>query len=286
MAHKVFIIFLLMIGLTALVGVGLRGVEYYLTPLHERAFRSDYSQMKPSGIYSHGFGIIGASMITIGVVTYSSRKRIRRLWNAGKLSSWLEFHIFLCLVGPVLIVYHTTFKAGGIAAICLWSMLSVAASGIVGRFLYVLIPRNIKGSELSATQINQEFDRLSAALRESEIGQQLIRVVDTSFAAVRRPSTFGATISTFFQLMQIKRRVKRAARHLIAGSHLPHTVARRLQKAASSRASLIQRSVILLQVEKLFYYWHAIHLPFTIMMFVTLAVHVGVAIWLGYRWIF
>jgi hypothetical protein len=44
--------------------------------------------------------------------------------------------------------------------------------------------------------------------------------------------------------------------------------------------------MLLLQIEKLFYYWHAIHLPFTAIMFVTLALHVGVAIWLGYTWIF
>lgn len=286
MAHKVFIAFLLMVGLTALIGVGLHGVEYYLTPISDRAFRTDYGEMKPSGIYSHGLGIIGASMVSIGVAIYSSRKRIRRLWNLGKLSSWLEFHIFLCLVGPVLVVYHTTFKAGGIAAICLWSMLSVAVSGIIGRFLYVLIPRNLKGSELSANQINQEFDRLGAALRESEIGTNLMKVVDSSFAAIRRPSTFRETVTTFLQLVRMKRRVKRSTKRLLADSHLPHAAARKLYRAASSRASLIQRSVILLQVEKLFYYWHAIHLPFTIMMFITLAVHISVALWLGYRWIF
>ncbi len=286
MAHKVFIAFLLMVGLTALIGVSIRGVEYYLTPISDRAFRTDYAEMKPSGTYSHGLGIIGAGMITLGVATYSSRKRVRNLWNLGKLSSWLEFHIFLCLLGPVLVVYHTTFKAGGIAAICLWSMLSVAASGIIGRFLYVLIPRNIKGSELSASQINQEFDRLGTALRESEVGTSLMKVIDSSFAAVQRPSTFAETVKTFFQLMRVKRRVKNSTRRLLAESHLPHASARTLYKAASSRASLIQRSVILLQVEKLFYYWHAIHLPFTIMMFITLAVHVSVALWLGYRWLF
>jgi hypothetical protein len=286
MAHKVFIIFLLMVGFMAFLGVGFHGLGYYLTPISERAFRPDYAEMKPSGTYSHGLGIVGATMITIGVATYSSRKRIRTLWNLGKLSSWLEFHIFLCLAGPVLVVYHTTFKVGGIAAICLWTMLSVAMSGIIGRFLYVLIPRNIKGSELSANQINQEFDRLGAALKESELGLNLIKVVDSSFAAIRRPVTFLDTVTTFFHLVRIKNRVKRTTRQLIAASHLPRHVARRLSKAVSARASLIQRSIILLQVEKLFYYWHAIHLPFTFMMFVTLAVHVGVAIWLGYHWIF
>jgi hypothetical protein len=39
-------------------------------------------------------------------------------------------------------------------------------------------------------------------------------------------------------------------------------------------------------VERGFYYWHAIHFPFSIIMFLTLAAHVTVAILLGYTWIF
>ncbi len=144
----------------------------------------------------------------------------------------------------------------------------------------------MKGNELSANQINQEFDRLGAALRESEIGTNLIKIVDSSFAAIRRPTTFRETVKTFCQMVRMKRRVKRNTKRMLAESHLPRAAARKLYRAASSRASLIQRSVILLQVEKLFYYWHAIHLPFTIMMFITLGVHISVALWLGYRWIF
>ncbi len=286
MAHKVFIVFLLTVGFFAAVSVGIHGFDYYITPKAERPFRTDYGEMTPSGTFSHGLGIVGASMITIGVALYSSRKRIRALWNLGKLSSWLEFHIFLCLLGPVLVIYHTTFKAGGIAAISLWTMLSVAASGIVGRFLYVLIPRNIKGGELTSHQINEEFDRLGAVLRESELGTKLLQGVDRHFASIRRPETFGQTVATYFSLMKSKRQVRRAVRKLLAKSDLSPATARNLYRAASARASLIQRSVVLLQAEKLFFYWHAIHLPFSIMMFVTLAVHIGVALWLGYRWIF
>ena len=286
MAHRVFIFFLILTGLTAFVAVGINGIDYYTTPVSERPFLDEYSSMKPSGLYSHTLGILGGGMITIGVLMYSSRKRIRAMWQLGKLSAWLEVHIFLCLLGPVLVVYHTTFKAGGIAAICLWSMLSVAASGIVGRFLYVLIPRNLKGSELSAQQINEEFDRISAALRGSEVGMQLLKIVDQRFASIGRPSTFLETARLYLRLVSIKHEVKRTAKRLLAGSGTSRQAGRTLYKAAAARASLIQRSVILLQVEKLFYYWHAIHLPFTIMMFLTLAVHIGVALWLGYSWIF
>jgi hypothetical protein len=286
MAHKFFIFFLIAIGLFAFFAVGMHGFDYYTTPKPERAFRPDYAEMKPSGYFSHGLGVIGGTMITVGVALYSSRKRIRALWNLGRLSSWLEFHIFLCLVGPVLVIYHTTFKAGGIAAISLWTMLSVAASGIVGRFLYVLIPRNIKGGQLTSQQINEEFDRLAAVLRESELGSKLLSDIDKHFAAVKRPETFWQTVTTYFSLMKSKRQVRRALKRLISKSNLSPTTARTLYKAASSRASLIRRSIVLLQAEKLFYYWHAIHLPFSVIMFITLAVHIGVAIWLGYSWIF
>jgi hypothetical protein len=286
MAHKLFVIFLVFLGLSAFLAVGLHGYAYYLTPMVERAFRSDYKELKPSSTFSHGLGVAGATMITIGVITYSTRKRYRALWNIGKLSMWLEFHIFLCLLGPVLVVYHTTFKAGGIAAISLWSMLSVAGSGIIGRFLYVLIPRNMKGTELDSHQINEEFDKIGKSLRETELGTSLMKMVDSQFARIKRPSNLGETIRTLLHLVRVKRQVKHSTRELLAKSHIPHHAARTLFKAVTLRASLIQRSIVLLQIEKLFYYWHAIHLPFTAMMFITLVVHVGVSLWLGYRWIF
>jgi hypothetical protein len=286
MAHKLFVVFLIMVGITATLAVGIDGFDYYLAPQSERAFMPEHKEMKPSGIYSHTLGILGAGMIIFGVTIYSSRKRIRALWNIGKLSSWLEFHIFLCLLGPTLVIYHTTFKAGGIAAISLWAMLSVAGSGIIGRFLYVLIPRNIKGTELDSHQINEEFDKISKDLRESEFGLKLLASIDKNFASIQRPTGILDTIKIYLKLMRMKQEVKSMVRRMLIESDLPNDVARKLYKAASARAALIQRSVVLLQVEKLFFYWHAIHLPFTVMMFVTLIAHVGVAIWLGYHWIF
>lgn len=286
MAHRVFIAFLIVIAAMAVMAVGLKGMSYYLTPLPLRPFHADYREMKPSGSISHGLGVVGAAMIVVGVTMYSTRKRVRVFWNLGRLSTWLEFHIFLCLLGPVLVMYHTTFKAGGIAAISLWTMLSVVTSGIVGRFLYVLIPRNLKGTELTSSQINEEFDRLGVLLLQTELGVQLLRHIDASFASVKRPETFVQTLSAFLRLQALKREVRRSVRTMITSSALPQRTAHTLYSLASARASLIQRSIILLQVEKLFYYWHAIHVPFTAIMFITLAMHIGVAVWMGYHWKF
>jgi hypothetical protein len=286
MAHKVFIIFLFLVGVSAVVAIGINGIDYYSAPLNQRLFHPEHKLLKPSGMVGHGFGIVGASMIIIGIIMYSTRKRVRALWNIGKLSVWLEVHIFLCLLGPLLVIYHTTFKAGGIAAISLWSMVSVAASGIVGRFLYVLIPRTAAGSEMTTHQIDEQFDAQEKILLESEIGRDLRQMIDRNFAQMKRPENISQTFSTFLHLQQLKHQVRAMVRSRVRESHVNHKAAYALVRAASSRATLIQKSLLLLQVEKLFYYWHAIHVPFTAIMLITLTVHIGIALWLGYSWIF
>ncbi len=286
MAHRVFIIFLVFMTVTATLSVGAQGLGYYLTPVKDRPFRSDYARMKPSGTYSHGLGILGASMLIIGVSTYSTRKRVRALWNLGKLSQWLEFHIFLCLLGPTLIVFHTTFKAGGVAAISLWTMLSVAMSGVIGRFLYAQIPKNIQGNELTAGQITSELDRLRDRLSSSPLGDQITKVIYKNFESLPAPRTIIEAVSTFFRLASLRRRIRMYVHGLVKASAHSRQAAKDLQLTATALASLIQKSLVLNQAGKLFYYWHAIHLPFTIIMFITLAAHITVTVLLGYHWIF
>ena len=128
--------------------------DFYSTSMAERFFHSDYKMLKPSGILGHGFGIFGSAFMLIGVVIYMMRKRIRTFFRLGQLKYWLEFHIFLCTLGPILVLYHTSFKFGGIVAISFWSMVAVFLSGIIGRFIYIQIPRNMDGRELSLSEIN------------------------------------------------------------------------------------------------------------------------------------
>jgi hypothetical protein len=286
MAHRVFVLFLVFTSVLAIIAVALNGFGYYLTPIHMRHFREDYERMKPSGNYSHGLGILGASMIIVGVSTYSTRKRMQALWNLGKLSRWLEFHIFLCLAGPLLVTFHTTFKAGGVAAISLWTMLSVASSGIIGRFLYAQIPKNLQGNELTAGQITNELDRLSTKLSSSPMGDRLTRMIYQSFESLPKPKSIVEAVTAFVKLASLRRNIRRHVHGLIVSNVHSRGAAKELQLTATAFASLIQKSLVLNQAGKLFYYWHAIHLPFTVIMFITLAAHILVTVVLGYRWIF
>jgi hypothetical protein len=108
----------------------------------------------------------------IGVSSYMIRKRSRRLHKVGILKHWLEFHIFLCTLGPILVLFHTSFKFGGIVAISFWSMVAVFLSGIIGRFIYIRIPRTIEGRELTLNEVR----KLNTGLAEAALERRIERL--------------------------------------------------------------------------------------------------------------
>jgi len=146
--HIIYITSFILVGTAVLILLAINGYQYYSTPIEERFFDPAHNLLKPSGSWGHGFGIAGTLMLIFGVGIYMIRKRSRKLVSFGYLKNWLEFHIFLCTVGPILVLYHTSFKFGGIVSVSFWSMVLVVLSGIVGRFIYLQIPRTIQGNEI------------------------------------------------------------------------------------------------------------------------------------------
>src|SRR5210317_2089304 len=142
------------------------GYDYYNTPLEERFYHPNHSWFKPSGTFGHGLGILGTLMILFGVSIYIARKRYNLLSKFIRLKYLLEFHIFLCFLGPILILFHTAFKFGGIVSIAFWSMVAVVLSGVIGRFIYIQIPRTIEGRALSLNEVQNMKTDLSSVLSE------------------------------------------------------------------------------------------------------------------------
>jgi len=109
-----------------------------------------------SGI-GYFLGILGGSMMLI-MLLYSLRKRIKfmRHWFATKY--WFRMHMMFGVLGPTIILYHCAFKLGStnsnVALIC---MLIVAASGLIGRYIYRQIHYGLYGSKTTAIQLKEDF---------------------------------------------------------------------------------------------------------------------------------
>ena len=93
---RIFGALLLALWLTiAIISIQL-GADYYRLPLGDRRFVPDQEVLKPSGLIGHGYEIAGIAMMLIGVIHYSSRKRVSWLASAGglgKRSAPQLFHV-------------------------------------------------------------------------------------------------------------------------------------------------------------------------------------------------
>jgi hypothetical protein len=286
--HKIYVGLFLVIGISVTILLAIYGFDYYTTPLEERFFNSNHNLLKPSGALGHGLGIIGTLMMIVGVSTYMIRKRYRKFFNIGYLKHWLEFHIFLCSVGPVLVLYHTAFKFGGIVSVSFWSMVLVVLSGVVGRFIYLQIPRTIQGQEISVNELNSIKEKLAIRVRSvlSEDSSTLSEFEKISSAdrykSFRLITAVGFFVRDYFDIKRVMRLLKMRIKLLGIGK----SESDELIKAAKSEIVIARRIALLRTSQKLFHWWHIFHLPFAITMFVIMVIHVAVTIIFGYKWIF
>ena len=286
--HKIYVGSFFVVGVAVMVLLAINGYDYYSTPLEERFFNSQHTLLKPSGDWGHGFGIIGTLMMILGVSIYMIRKRVKWFFNFGFLKHWLEFHIFLCTVGPMLVLYHTAFKFGGIVSVSFWSMVLVVLSGVIGRFIYVQIPRTIQGQEMGINAMNDMRENLASKVTEAVDfdGKTLDEFkVITSTERYREFSIIKALLfipNDYFKIRSILRKIKKYLK--FAG--LPKIVRKNIIKSAKNEIVLARRIGLLRTFHKLFRYWHIAHLPFAITMFVIMLFHVGVTLAFGYKWIF
>lgn len=286
--HRIYIGSFLLIGIITFLLLTITGTSYYLLPIEERFFHPLHNILKPSGIVGHGIGILGSLMMMLGIVLYMVRKRVRKFSRIGILKYWLELHIFLCSVGPLLILYHTAFKFGGLVAVSFWSMLAVVISGIIGRFIYIQIPRNIQGNELDFEQLLKMNEDLYYKLRNDFKVDDYVLIQLDEIAGIDEYKSLNAreAIIKIFTDYFSKRKILSEIRVELKKSNLEKENITEILSICRSKLLLVRRIGLLTTMQKIFKYWHIIHLPFALVMIVIMFVHITVAIVFGYTWIF
>jgi len=248
------------------------GYTYYNTSLEERFYHPHHSWFKPSGMFGQGLGIIGTFMIAFGVSIYIVRKRYNFLSKYIRLKYLLEFHIFLCTLGPILILFHTAFKFGGIVSIAFWSMVAVVLSGVIGRFIYIQIPRTIEGRQLSLSEVKDMKTDLASVLNEKfKLESNTIQIV-TNLISGENTSDVHKTLANLRKVLNRK--------------DLPKEHRKSILKMVKHEISLAGKIARLETMQRLFKYWHVVHMPFAIIMLIVVVIHVAVTVTFGYKWIF
>ncbi len=281
--HTIFIGTMSAIVVVVTVYLSYVGWSYYQLPLEERFYHPQHNWFKPSGAYGHGIGILGTFLILFGVVIYIARKRYNFMTKQLRLKYLLEFHIFLCTLGPILILFHTAFKFGGLVSVAFWSMVAVVASGVIGRFIYIQIPRTVEGRELSLNEVKGMRAKLVENLKQSVgLDEQLIPLIvgttDGEGAAAKRRSFISRYLD--------ERKAVGVIRSSLKAKNMAREEQASIIRMVKEEFALSHRIGRLLTMQKLFKYWHVAHLPFALIMLIVLIIHVAVTLSFGYKWIF
>jgi hypothetical protein len=258
------------------------GRDYYLAPAFKKARHQLNPVLRQSGSAGHLFAIIGTLFMLL-LLLYSLRKRFRFAGKWGNLNIWLSAHIFLGIAGPVLILFHSVFKFSGIVSIAFWSMTLVVLSGVVGKYIFALIPRSLSGMELNRIELEAEEIGLTFEMRKllPAVHPFWQRLTDIENEAGQKSRL--EHLHLIFEPMQMRRQLKQM---LGNSSSLDRRQRKKLIALVVKRHMIHHKAKLMQETLKILHYWHLVHQPFVIIMFLILLIHVCVAVRMGYTWNF
>jgi hypothetical protein len=242
----------------------------------------------PKRGFGYALGIIGGSLMLL-LLVYSARKHFSWLSFLGPTPSWFRFHMVLGIVGPLCILFHANFSTGAANSnVALFSMLTVAGSGFIGRYLYAHVHNGLYGRKLELSELQAG----AAGLREvsgsvsflpdlvtrlEAAEQRLLRKGPrlSLLAVVKPPLVAVATLKARWQLHgYIRRGLRASARR----SPVIAAEARRLRRTARAyvdkRLAATRRVAEFEGYERLFSLWHTLHIPLIFMLIIAAVVHV------------
>jgi hypothetical protein len=194
------------------------------------------------------------------------------------MSSWLQFHIFTGLVGPFMVLLHSSWKFNGLAGIVMLLTVVIVASGFMGRYIYTAVPRSADGIELEAGELEREVQEADAALQNGLASSpQALQMLSQRLTAAS--STSGAASLIFargFQEWGLRWAWWNARRRLDARSRRQ---AAQLEKLLRRQRTLKRQLASLALSRRLMGLWHTIHIPIGMALFTAAFIHIVAAIY-------
>ena len=244
--------------------------------------------ISPQRGLGYTLGITGGCMMLL-LLIYSARKRVAWLRWIGGIPAWFRIHMVLGIVGPLLILFHSNFRLGATNSnVALISMLLVAGSGVVGRYIYTRLHAHLDGHESTLEQLKADGERVR--LQASSIAflpglLDAIERIEKKFveppgsAVLRLPHLLTGALRLQIARWLVRREIRRAVRAVSAGKSrvlLPHldritTVSCRY---AERRLAAGRRTAEYRLYARLFSFWHVLHIPLFFMLLVAGIVHV------------
>lgn len=270
-------------GTLATIALCVYGLSYYILSADARIASPKHDALKPSGSIGNALGIVGGVLLML-MYLYPLRKKWKWLSKKGKTKNWLDYHILMGLVGPVLITFHSSFKLQGVAGFAYWSMIAVVASGIVGRYLYGRIPRKLGAVEMSVDEAEQQCADLTQQIRAQNVltEEELRPLLTLPSLDEVRSMPLGKALVVIVALDVRRWWSLWRLRWKVGGHVADHADVSRALTAIRKQAALSKDALFLGKVQQMFKLWHVIHRPFSYSLAIMATLHIMAVVFLGY----
>lgn len=248
----------------------------------------DSNLLSPESGLGYALGIVGSTLMLL-LLIYPLRKRIRFISRFGSIKFWFKTHMLFGVLGPVLILFHSNFRTGSLnSTVAMMCMLTVALSGLIGRFLYANIHHGLYGSHIEMKELKEATGNveksLSNELGEDEFLQKLYRY-ENAFTRSKNLIVsiimfLGAQFKTRIlyqrELAELDDRLLENVKNGTWSQQEYDLHIKVIHELLASFFKSIRRTSGFLVSEKLFSLWHFMHLPIFFLMLVSAIVHVFV----------
>jgi hypothetical protein len=242
----------------------------------------DYRYLEAESGIGYALGIIGASLMVI-LLLYPLRKRLRLMRGWLNLKSWFRLHMLLGVLGPLCILLHCNFRLGSTNSnVALASMLLVAGSGFVGRYLYGKFHFGLYGQQIGLQQLRTDLDYIFQQFATSPLADPQRHGLQALYEGCVNIIDSQRQKVSFRQLVVQRRWLRRMTREALAGTATDSATAsarQQLDELRRALAALLDKLAGLRLFERLFGLWHIVHIPVFLLMVVTAIVHIFVVHW-------
>lgn len=249
----------------------------------------DEEYLTPGSGTGYWLGIYG-SMAMLLLLIYSFRKRRKSARVIGTVPFWFRTHMLLGIFGPVLILFHANFKLGALNSnVAFFAMLIVAASGVIGRYIYRKVHVGLYGRRAQVKELLAAADALRDDLgqdmRAAVVVAQRMKAFSDSIEAKVPTSALGslgggAVIAARARRLRInliaetRTLIRNEGRATGWSRSQRRAQQKRIERVIRLYAASVRKAAQLAFFERLFALWHVLHLPLFFLMLLAGIVHV------------
>jgi thioredoxin reductase/NAD-dependent dihydropyrimidine dehydrogenase PreA subunit len=272
------------VGALIIAALAVVGWEYYLLPRAERRGSPLNDLLRPAGLWGHGVGIV-ATLFMLSNFLYAVRKRWGLLKGVSSIRRWLTFHQFVGFMSPLVICFHAAFQSNNqLATTTAGSLMVVVLTGIIGRFVYGLVPTQ-DGRAVELSDILGRFERLKARIEPmlNQVSDQdaVRRVLALATAPAPRVWLPVLFLRMPFEALGTRLRIAQVRRVFPSREDY-----REFREDILRLLSLRTQAGFYQGLKRLLSGWRVFHAVLAGFLVVMIAIHIVISLYLGYGWIF